>query len=244
VAVRTPHLALVDLAADTVETGLLADEFRHVLRLHPDVIEVEHARVRFSAVDTLALRQDRPHEGGVAPPQWWRWPLDASPFERAPPMAAHADDLTERDLTIDPVELGAVVSERADPGVLRFEMVEFEHHGVPLATVGAWVQPQVLEDVGLRSGATGAERFARLTSVDIAAIEKVLATAAPASVLTPVPVAAEGHIRQEALASIAPADGRRCPNGKPQSSGSDRAHGADPPEQAAGGGDVSHPHAH
>lgn len=51
VAVRTPDLALCNLAFQGCDRGFAVSELDHAVSLHADVVEVEHRRIGFPAVD-------------------------------------------------------------------------------------------------------------------------------------------------------------------------------------------------
>jgi hypothetical protein len=65
-AVGAAHLTLLDLPVDPGQTRIAVHQPRHVVGLLADVIEVENAGIRLSAVHARAPGQDRPDVGSIS----------------------------------------------------------------------------------------------------------------------------------------------------------------------------------
>jgi hypothetical protein len=69
VAVRTPNLALFDLAFEGGDGGFAVGELYHAAPLHANVVEVEHCGIGFAAIDARRGLEVISDEEEIATPE-------------------------------------------------------------------------------------------------------------------------------------------------------------------------------
>jgi hypothetical protein len=146
VAVRTSDLALGDLALERGDRVLAVSKLHNVIAFCPDMIEVQHDRIAFSAVHTSGALEVVDDELQVPLPQGTalasRPPVGVNPPRACPQlssaaMAIGAHEFAVGDLLDDLAQAVALSHEKAHLGSFWSNMIELEHERIGETAVSA-----------------------------------------------------------------------------------------------------------
>jgi hypothetical protein len=208
VAVRTPDLALCNLAFEGCDRGFAVGELNHAISLHADVVKVEHSGIGFAAVHAWCRPEEVSKEKQVAPAQRPGITVSppvgiCSPGPRtppgAPPMAVRAHEFAVRNFCNHSGEAIRLPHQLADLHRLGADVVELEHHGIPQAAINAGAASEDVRDVSPGDRSTLIPGLSALPAVEISTLPHVL----PAAVFAPALPAVEMRHGQRPIASIA-----------------------------------------